>query len=50
MWLIKNAIDNLHEDDRKGLNTLYQSYSICKDKQNFITYYWNSTKYPNSQF
>ena len=48
--IIKNFIDNLNENDRKGLNTLYESYSICKDKQNFITYYWNSTKYPNSQF
>ena len=45
---IFRCLDN--ENDRKGLNTLYESYSICKDKQDFITYYWNSTKYPNSQF
>ncbi len=48
--IIKNAIDKLHQDDRKGLNQLIELFSYQEKIVNFIVYYWNSTKYPNSQF
>lgn len=48
--IVKNAIDKLHQDDRKGLNQLIELFSYQEDIIDFIIYYWNSTKYPNSQF
>jgi len=48
--IIKNAIDKLHQDDRKGLNQLIELFSYQEKIIDFIVYYWNSTKYPNSQF
>ena len=48
--IIKNSIDKLHQDDRKGLNQLIELFSYQEKIVNFIIYYWNSTKYPNSQF
>jgi len=48
--IIKNAIDNLNENDRKGLNQLIELFSYQEKIIDFIIYYWNSTKYPNSQF
>ena len=48
--IIKNAIDKLHQDDRKGLNQLIELFSYQEKIVNFIVYYWNSTKYPNSKF
>ena len=48
--IIKNSIDKLHQDDRKGLNQLIELFSYQEKIIDFIVYYWNSTKYPNSQF
>ncbi len=48
--IIKNSIDKLHQDDRKGLNQLIELFSYQEKIVNFIIYYWNSTKFPNSQF
>ena len=48
--IIKNSIDKLHQDDRKGLNQLIELFSYQEKIANFIIYYWNSTKFPNSQF
>jgi hypothetical protein len=48
--IVKNAIDKLHQDDRKGLNQLIELFSYQEKIIDFIIYYWNSTKYPNSQF
>mgnify|MGYP003650962615 FL=1 len=48
--IVKNAIDKLHQDDRKGLNQLIERFSYKEKIIDFIIYYWNSTKYPNSQF
>jgi len=48
--IIKNSIDKLHQNDRKGLNQLIELFSYQEKIVNFIIYYWNSTKYPNSQF
>ena len=48
--IIKNSIDKLQQDDRKGLNQLIELFSYQEKIINFIIYYWNSTKYPNSQF
>jgi len=48
--IIKNSIDKLHQDDRKGLNQLIELFSYQDKLIDFIIYYWNSTKFPNSQF
>ena len=48
--IVKNAIDKLHQDDRKGLNQLIELFSYQEKITDFIIYYWNSTKYSNSQF
>jgi len=48
--IVKIAIDKLHQDDRKGLNQLIELFSYQEKIIDFIIYYWNSTKYPNSQF
>ena len=48
--IIKNSIDKLQQDDRKGLNQLIELFSYQEKIVNFIIYYWNSTKFPNSQF
>ena len=48
--IIKNSIDKLHQDDRKRLNQLIELFSYQEKIVNFIIYYWNSTKFPNSQF
>ena len=48
--IIKNSIDKLHQDDRKGLNQLIELFSYQEKIIDFIIYYWNSTKFPNSQF
>ena len=48
--IIKNSIDKLNQDDRQGLNQLIELFSYQEKIVNFIVYYWNSTKYPNSQF
>ena len=42
--IIKNS------DDRKGLNQLIELFSYQEKIIDFIIYYWNSTKFPNSQF
>jgi|SaaInlStandDraft_1057018.scaffolds.fasta_scaffold279740_1 hypothetical protein len=48
--IIKNSIDKLNQDDRKGLNQLIELFSYQEKLIDFIIYYWNSTKFPNSQF
>ena len=48
--IIKNSIDKLNQDDRKGLNQLIELFSYQDKIIDFIIYYWNSTKYPDSQF
>ena len=48
--IIKNSIDKLNQDDRKGLNQLIELFSYQDKLIDFIIYYWNSTKFPNSQF
>ena len=48
--IVKIAIDNLHHDNRKGLNKFIESFGTSPDIIDFIAYYWNSTKYPDSQF
>ena len=48
--IIKNSIDKLQQDDRRGLNQLIELFSYQEKIVNFIIYYWNSTKFPNSQF
>ena len=48
--IIKNSIDKLHQDDKRGLNQLIEQFNYKEKIVNFIIYYWNSTKYPNSQF
>ena len=48
--IIKNSIDKLNQDDRKGLNQLIELFSYQERIIDFIIYYWNSTKFPDSQF
>ena len=48
--IIKNSIDKLNQDDRKGLNQLIELFSYQEKIIDFIIYYWNSTKFPDSQF
>jgi len=48
--IIKTAIDKLHQDDRKKLNQLIELFSYQEDIIDYIIYYWNSTKFSNSQF
>lgn len=48
--IIKNTIDKLHQNDRKGLNNFLLSFGRSKDIVDYIIYYWNSTKHYNTQF
>jgi len=46
--IIQVSIDKLHYDDKKGLNKFIESFGTSQDIINFIVYYWDSTKYPDS--
>ena len=48
--IIKNTIDKLHQNDRKGLNNFLSSFGTSKDIVDYIIYYWNCTKHYNTQF